>query len=170
LWRDKPVKEIRNYVDGDFARQFADVLSGIKGPIFYYEREDRVTLRRWAEVLIGEGKDSKALSPGEEERLQTLAYDIQTKYNNGIITPKDLRELCDMGNTKSEVVLSSSILKRWHSKGFLEKQRHGKYKFVAKMQVTPTLFDDILKIFSQTSSFAELLNIEWPKFPPVNQS
>ena len=169
LWRDKPVKEIRNYVDGDFARQFAEVLSGIKGPIFYYEKEDRITLRRWAEVLIGEGKDSKDLSPGEEDRLQTLAYDIQTKYNNGIISPKDLRELCDMGDTKSEQVLSSSILKRWHSDGVVERLGHGKYKFVAKAQVAPTLFDDIMKIFNQTPVSAELQSFPWPKFPTMNQ-
>ena len=163
LWRDKPVKEIRNYVDGDFARQFAEVLSGIKGPIFYYEKEDRIMLRRWAEVLIGEGKDSKDLSPGEEERLQTLAYDIQTKYNNGIISPKDLRELCDMGNTKSELVLSSSILKRWHGKGVLERLSHGKYKFVTKAQFPPTLlFDDILKLLSEPPATNEL-----PKHPTV---
>jgi hypothetical protein len=153
LWRDKPVKEIRNYVDGDFARQFAEVLSGIEGPIFYYEKEDRITLRRWAEVLIGEGKDSKDLSPGEEEKLQALAYDLQVKYNNGIITPKDLRELCPMGNTQSEQVLSSSILKRWHNKGIVEKLGHGKYKFITKTQFSPPLFDEMLKIFSQPPSF-----------------
>ena len=157
LWRDKPVREIRNYVDGDFARQFAEVLSGIKGPIFYYEKEDRITLRRWAEILIGEGKDSKDLSPGEEERLQTLAYDIQTKYNNSIITPKDLRELGDMGNTKSELVLSSSILKRWYGQGVLEKVGHGKYKFVSKVPAALTAFEDLLKIFSQPSATIQSL-------------
>jgi predicted HTH transcriptional regulator len=165
LWRDKPVREIRNYVDGDFARQFAEVLSGIDGPIFYYEKEDRITLRRWAEVLIGEGKDSKDLSPGEEERLQSLAYDLQAKFNNGIITPKDLRGLCPMGNTKSEQVLSSSILKRWHSKGIVERLGHGKYKFAAKVEVAPMLFDDIMKIFSETIPSAELPGFQWPEHP-----
>jgi predicted HTH transcriptional regulator len=158
LWRDKPVKEIRNYVDGDFARQFAEVLSGIEGPIFYYEKEDRITLRRWAEVLIGEGKDSKDLSPGEEERLQQRAYDLQNNYNNGIITPKDLRKLCPMGNTKSEQVLSSSILKRWHANGIVERLGHGKYKFVAKTQISPTLFDDILKLLSEPKASDEIPN------------
>jgi predicted HTH transcriptional regulator len=170
LWRDRPVQEIRNFVDGDFARQFAEVLSGIEGPIFYDEKEDRITLRRWAEVLIGEGKDSKDLSPGEEERLQSLAYDLQSKYNNGIITPKDLRELCPMGNTKSEQVLSSSILKRWHSNGIVERLGHGKYKFVTKVQIAPTLFDDIMKILSPGATTIEVPDFAWPKFPPVSQS
>jgi hypothetical protein len=29
LWRNQPVSEIRNYIDGDFSRQFAEVLSGL---------------------------------------------------------------------------------------------------------------------------------------------
>jgi predicted HTH transcriptional regulator len=37
LWRDKPVTEIRNFIDGDFSRQFAEVLSSLEGPIFYWK-------------------------------------------------------------------------------------------------------------------------------------
>lgn len=146
LWRDRPVAEIRNYVDGDFSRQFVEVLSSSKGPIFYYQEKDRIVLRRWAEVLLGEGKDSKALSAAEEERLQSTAFEICTKYEGGQITPNSLRELAAMGNTKSEQTLSSTILSRWCKNGIVKKSGKGKYLFEKKSpQADP--FDELMKMF-----------------------
>ncbi len=126
FWRDLPVSEIRKYVDSDFAREFAEVLTGNIGPIFYSKEEDRIVLRRWANVLIGEGKNSKALSHEEEEQLLAAARERQ-KLNHGIITPKDIRDLAAMGNTASERVLSSHILAKWLKEGIVEKRGVGKY-------------------------------------------
>lgn len=150
LWRDKPVSEIRNYVDGDFSRQFAEVLSGLEGPIYYYAKGDKITLMRWATVLLGEGKDSKALSPAEEERLRKFAYEHRTKYFDGYITPKELRSLADMSNTRSEMTLSSTILRRWEKQGYVKKVGNGKYKFITMLSLSKE-FLNLLEQFTKKS-------------------
>lgn len=130
LWRDKPVAEIRNYIDPEFSAQFAQVLSGIEGPIFYYREKDQITLRRWAKVLLGEGKNSKTLSPAEEQRLLEDCHEVFTKHHAGFITTRSLRELAAMGETTSERSQSSTLLKKWQHSGYLEKIGQGKYRFI----------------------------------------
>ncbi len=144
LWRQKPVSEIRNFIDGDCSRQFAEVLAGLEGPLFYYAEQDRIILRRWAEVLIGEGKDSKAFSPGEEKSLRKLAYELHTQYHDGYITPKDLRRLAAMSDTRAEVVLSSSMLKKWEKEGVVEHVSRGRYRFQKKTKQADTT--DVLQL------------------------
>lgn len=151
LWRDRPVAEIRNFVDGDFARQFAEVLSSLKGPIFYYKKNDQIILRRWAAVLIGEGKDSKALSPAEEKDLLAFAYDMQSEFHDGYVTPKELRQLGAMANTKSEQVLSSSILKKWQRDGVVKQVKRGQYRFVRRSKASVPTTQELLELF-QTES------------------
>lgn len=129
LWRDKPVSEIRSYVDGDFSRRFAEVLASLKGPIFYFQKEDRIVLHRWARVLLEEGQDSKTLGPEEEEQLKEFAFEHHTRFFGGYITPRELRERAGMANSASEQVLSSGILKKWCDDGTLEKVARGRYKF-----------------------------------------
>jgi predicted HTH transcriptional regulator len=146
LWRHRSVTEIRGYVDGDFARQFAEVLTGVEGPIFYYPEKETIYLTRWAAVLLGEGKDSKALSRGEEQHLQNFAFDICSKYHGGIITPQLLREFAHMSETKSEQVLSSNILSKWTREGIVKKAGKGKYEFVRKPGVKDA-FEEVLNTF-----------------------
>ncbi len=150
LWRAKPVSDVRNYIDGDFSRQFAEVLAGLEGPIFYWAEQDRIILRRWAEVLIGEGKDSKAFSPGEEKSLRKLAYDLHSQYHDGYITPKDLRGLAAMSDTRAEVVLSSTMLKKWEKEGVVEHVSRGRYRFLKKAKKADTTdFLQLLELFKK---------------------
>ena len=146
LWRDKPVTEITNYIDGDFSRQFAEVLSNLKGPTFYWKAQDKIVLSRWASVLLGEGKDSKTFSPAEEEQMRTFAYDIRMNYHGGYITPKDLRDLAHMGNTPSEKSLSSKLLSKWTSEGSVRKLGQGKFQFVKKVEFPSSDFSELLKL------------------------
>jgi hypothetical protein len=132
LWRDRPVAEIRQYIDGESLPLFAAVLADINGPIFYYEKEDKIVLRRWTRILLGEGKDSKQLSIPEEQDLQNFSYDLQTKYHKGYITPKELRDLAGMGHTKSEMTISSNLLHKWTEDGIVEKIKKGIYRFVPR--------------------------------------
>lgn len=127
LWRDKRVQEIRNYIDGDFSRQFAEVLSSPKGAIFYQQQEDKIMLTRWANILLGEGRDSKELSSVEEEFLKGFAYTMCTQFYGNEITPERLRSLYQMSNTPSEKSLSSKILSRWCKEKLLKKISRGKY-------------------------------------------
>ncbi len=112
-------------------------------------QKDKITLRRWAEILIGEGKDSKAFSKGEETNLISFTYEICTRFEEGCITPKQLRKLAAMGNTDSEQVLSSTMLKNWETEGIVRRTGHGQYEFIRK-RITPALkLADILKIFTE---------------------
>ncbi len=132
LWKDQSVAEIRQYIDGESLPLFLTVLADINGPIFYYEKEDKIVLRRWTRILLGEGKDSKQLSMPEEQDLQDFSYDIQTRYYKSYITPKELRDLAGMGHTKSEMTISSNLLHKWTQEGVVDKIRKGVYRFVPK--------------------------------------
>ncbi len=144
LWHDKPVQSLRQYIDGDSAPHFAEVLSDLKGPIFYYEKEDRIILNRWVTILLSEGKQSKALSQAEKEGLFKFAFQLQTQYNDGYITPKELRELTHMTNSRSEQVLSCNLLKEWQSEGKVVKIKQGTYRFVPGSVELMNLYQTIL--------------------------
>ena len=90
LWRGKPVKDIKQFLDGESAPVFRELLADLSGPVFYYKKDDRFYLRRWAGVLLGEGKDSKAFTHEEEESLYDFVYEIRCKYHRGFVTPKDI--------------------------------------------------------------------------------
>jgi len=148
LWKNLPVSTIRNYIDGESAPLFAEVLSDFNGPIYYYEKKDEIVLRRWVRILLEEGKDSKTFDIAEEEGLFDFAYDIQVEFHNGMVTPKILRKLAHMGETKSEKVLSSTLLKKWESEGKINKVKQGVYKFIKKF-IDQTTFDKVLKILKE---------------------
>lgn len=110
LWRGHSVSDIRQYVDGQSSELFAEVLTDLKGPIFYFKERDQIVPQRWVSVLLGEGKDSKRLSPSEEADLLDFARKLKIEYNRGYITPEELRDLAGIGHTPSEKVLSSNLL------------------------------------------------------------
>ncbi len=141
LWRNKPVSEIKQFIDGESLPLFRQILEDINGPIFYYQPEDKITLHRWARVLLEEGQDAKAFTLPEEEGLRTFAYDICTKYHQGIITTNELRKLAHMGQTNSEKNLSSKLLTKWKKQGHLEPLRRGVYKF---KQPEPPMWEKFL--------------------------
>lgn len=129
LWSNQPVSAIRNYIDSEAVLPFAEVLGDSNGPIFFYEKDDRIVLQRWVRVLLEEGKDSKSFTAAEEEQLYKFSYDIQTKYHDSLMTSKEFRKLAHMGDTKSEIVLSSTLLKKWVGENKLEKVKKGVYRF-----------------------------------------
>ena len=145
LWSGHTVSEIRQYIDGESSRIFAEVLMDLRGPIFYYQQKDQIVLRRWVGVLLGEGKDSKQLSAAEEADLLDFVSKLQLEYHHGYITPKELRDLAGMGNTASEVNLSSQILIQWKDRGVLKKIKKGLYQF---MKREPGIkIEDMMKLF-----------------------
>lgn len=150
LWRGQTVSQIRQYVDGESSRSFAEVLADLRGPIFYYQKRDQIILRRWVSVLLGEGKDSKKLSAAEEEDLFEYVRKFHTEFHRGYITPKELREAADMGHTPSEVVLGSQILRKWTEEGKVERVKKGLYKLIPpQTSVVPEdLFEMLLREFN----------------------
>ncbi|MBW7452457.1 RNA-binding domain-containing protein [Paenibacillus sepulcri] len=151
LWRDKSVSEINKYIDGESAPLFAEVLHDPNGPIFYYSEEDRIVIRRWTRVLIEEGKDSMRLKMAEENDLKKLAFTISSKYRNYMITTKELRDLADMGNTRSEITLTSNLMKKWCSEGTVTRVSKGLYKFKKKQQTYELTFDQIMELLKGNS-------------------
>jgi len=153
LWRDKTVTEIREYIEGEStAKIIGDLLSDIQGPIFYYDKTDQIILRRWASILLGEGKDGKALSFAEEESLLDTAYDLATKYNKSRVTTKELRHWSGMTNTRSEVVLMSNLMKKWVEKKIVKKIKNGEYEFLPR-KTQPNL--DINDLIERLQSLQE---------------
>ena len=132
LWSGQPVGDIRKYIDGESLSAFVEVLQDLRGPVFYYEKEDRLYLRRWATVVMGEGQDSKSLTLPEEENLLRFARDFCGKFHRDYITPAQLRDLAGMGNTRSEQTLASTLLSKWLTDGEVERVRHGTYRFKAR--------------------------------------
>lgn len=130
LWNSQPVSQIRGYIDSESAPLFAEVLNDHDGPIFFYEKEDRIVLQRWVRVLLEEGKDSKSFTVAEEEQLYKFTYEMQSKYNNFLITSREFRKMAHMGDTKSEIVLSSTLLKKWVKEKKVDKIKKGVYKFL----------------------------------------
>ena len=132
LWKDRPISEIRNFIDGESLPIFAEVISDLNGPIFYWQEHDRIILRRWARVLLDEGKDSKTLTLPEEKDLYDFSYDLRTRYHRGMFTPKDLRKLAAMGETASERTVSATLLNKWLAEGKIRRISKGVYEFVPK--------------------------------------
>lgn len=156
LWSDKSIQEIRRHVDGDFERQFNSVLDNFKGPFYYYHPEDKIILKRWVNILLGEGQDSKEFSQVEENRLKVLAYEVSSMYLAKIITPRDLREMAQMGDTRSEQTHSSRILSKWCKDGLLKRISKGKYKFVRKPDVEGAHFEAMIKAMQKLNQKEQL--------------
>ncbi len=130
FWRNESVSEIRKYVDDEFQEEFVDVLEDLRGPVFFNRSTDRLWLGRWAEILLGKGKDSKRLSDEEETRVFQSAYRFHTRFTNGVMTNEDFRKRASMGDTASERALASTILSEWLAKGLIDRVgRRGKFKF-----------------------------------------
>lgn len=134
LWSNKSVSEIRNYIDDNFSEPFAEVLSILNGPIFYHQDEDRIVLNRWAKLLLEEGRDSKKLSPVEENRLRAFLKSYCLRFEGGYITPKELRRLAHMTETPSEKVLSSKLLSKWEKEDHIIRLSKGKYQFKEEIE------------------------------------
>jgi len=145
LWCGKSASTIKEYVEGESEHLFIEILKDLNGPVFYWESNDQIALRRWVKILLGEGKDTKKLTDAEEKDKLKFIKEIQLKYHHGFITPKELRDLADLGHTKSAKVMSSNLLKKWEAIGEVKRIRHGVYQFI-RPETTPPL-EVLLKLF-----------------------
>jgi predicted HTH transcriptional regulator len=143
LWRGQSVANLRQYIEGEAQNLFAEVLRDINGPIFYYKEKDTIVLRRWVKVLLGEGKESKQLTPAEEKDVYEFVKKIRLDYHHGYVSPKDLRDIADLGHTSSSQVMSSQLLKKWVKENKLKKIRKGLYQFI-KSEVSYSV-EELLK-------------------------
>jgi len=145
LWSSKQVSEIRDYVDDSYTDLFAEVLSDLNGPIFYYQEEDRVVLHRWVRVMLEEGKDAKQLTPSEENRQRAFITRYCAKYQDGYITPKLLRRLTHLGDNSSAKSYASRLLKKWVAEGHITRIRTGLYEIVPEKTRLQQDLEQLLK-------------------------
>lgn len=179
-WRSEPVSKIRSYIDEESAGAFADVLAEPRGPLWFDAKADRLHLNRWAEVLLGEGKDSKRLSEAEEDRIYQFAYRIHVQFHQGVMTSEQFREHASFGDTPAEKTLCSTTLSRWVKKGWLQRVgTKGRFQFVRnpeldKAEADKARSDFMAKIFgplfrnqaSETASSPATPTSSAPKTPP----
>ena len=143
LWRGQSVTNIKKFIEGESQEIFIPVLRDLSGPVFYYEKNDEIVLRLCVNVLIVEVKDSKQLTAAEEKDSYEYVREFRLKYYHGFVTPKELRDLADLGDTKSSQVMSSQILKKWTKEGKLKQVRKGLYQFTETK--TPLSVEEFLK-------------------------
>jgi hypothetical protein len=143
LWKDLPVAQIKEHVDADSAPSFLEVLGDINGPVFYYKEADKLILRRWVQIMIEEGKESKTFSPAEEDHLYKLAKEIADKYYDGEITSRKIRDLGNLGETRSAKSMCSRLVKKWQLEGRLKVVKRGIFQFPQKELLIPTR-DDLM--------------------------
>jgi predicted HTH transcriptional regulator len=146
LWSGEPVANIAKYIEGESQNIFIDILRDANGPIFYWKERDQIVLRRWVKILLGEGKESKQFTQAEEDDTFEFLRDIQTKYHRGYVTPKDLRELAALGDTKSAQVMSSQLLKKWEKEKKVTRVKKGTYTF-SEQKIESSL-EEFLKRFN----------------------
>jgi hypothetical protein len=148
LWRNKPVEEIRQHIDGEFGPLFAEVLSDRRGATFFWKERDSITLNRWARLLLHEGVDSKSLNPDEEQHLFNVISEICGKFRGGLVTQKDVRNYGELGNGHGAESLSSRILKKWEREGRLALIKRGQYKLVSPSETQDT-YEELLELFTK---------------------
>jgi predicted HTH transcriptional regulator len=129
LWNKKKVQEIKKYIDDEYISTFLEILSDPHGPVFYYEKEDRLILARWVNIMLAHGQKTKAFSPSEKLSLYSFAYRMHSMYHSYLIAPKELRELARMGNSKSEQTQCSSLFAEWEKESKISRRKHGVYEF-----------------------------------------
>jgi len=152
LWRDKNFSEIAKYFDSHESKVAADILSDFKGPLFYWKEDDRIILHRWVKVLLEEGKLSKSFTHYEEQQLLKFCKDIHNKYHNGLITPKEFREMAHLSNSKSDQSLTTKMLNKWINEKELKRIKRGVYRFTDKatVEVDRKLLKIITEAFEKT--------------------
>lgn len=135
LWHQKPFSEIKRYFDNHESKIAAEVISDIKGPVFFWEERDSIVLHRWVKILIEEGKSSKEFTHYEENELYKRCLSLHNKYHGGLITPAEFRELAHLSNSSSDKSLSSRIMRKWTSEKKLQKIKRGTYKFTERTTI-----------------------------------
>jgi hypothetical protein len=153
LWRGQPLASIRRFVDEAHAQVVAEIFTDQDGPVFYSQKPDRVYLRRWARVLVQEGKDSKALAEHEEEDLYRRAL---VRAAGKAITTHEIRRLAAMGDSNSARSITSKLLTRWHGEKRIERVKRGVYRFPENVDKPIDFADIIRRLAGVTGALAKL--------------
>jgi predicted HTH transcriptional regulator len=150
LWHQKPFSEIKQYFDNYESKIAAEIISDIKGPVFFWEERDKIVLHRWVKILIEEGKSSKEFTQYEENEIYKKCQTLHNQYHGGLITPAEFRELAHLSNSGSDKSLTSRILSKWLKEGKVTKEKRGTYKFTDRsiIEIEKSELLKLIKAFS----------------------
>lgn len=159
LWSDKPFSEIKKYFDTHESKIAAEIISDLRGPVYYWEDRDKIVLHRWVKILIEEGKASKEFTQHEENELYKRSLELHNRFYGGLITPSQFRELAHLSSSQSDKSLTSRVLKKWELESKLIKLRRGTYKFTdtTKIEIEKAV---LLKLLSEFNKKQDGDNIE----------
>jgi len=157
LWKDLKFSEIAKYFDEWYSKIATEIIADIKGPVFFWKERDQITLHRWVEVLINEGKASKGFSEYEERQLFDSFKNIFNQFHGGIFSSKQFREFAHMSNSPSDRVLASNVLNKWLKAGKLEKLKRGNFQFIEKttVEVEKDILKTLIDVFKEAQNFAK---------------
>jgi len=154
LWRKKSVDDISKYIDGESKGKFLEIMQDFRGPVYFYQKENRLVLNRWIKLIVEEGKASKTLTPAEEKHLFDLAYKLSFDYDEGFLSARRLKELGDLGTSRSANTQCSMLLAKWREEGKLfNTKKKGLYKFVRNEA-------EMTSIAQQETDLAAVLSVE----------
>lgn len=150
LWHQKPFSEIKRYFDNYESKIAVEIISDIKGPVFFWEERDKIVLHRWVKILIEEGKSSKEFTHYEENEIYKKCLALHNKYHGGLITAAEFRELAHLSNSSSDKSLTSRILGKWKDEGKVEKVKRGTYRFMDRtiIEIEKSELLRLMKAFS----------------------
>ncbi len=133
LWIDKSAKDIDNTLDEHHKRILKEIINHKNSPVIFFEEKDKFLLKRWAKLLIIDGKVSKTFSLGEENNLKEyLNYFAYRSNNQGIISSSTISNIIDLSNAPPERTQLSRLLKKWTEQGIVQNMKKGEWKFVNK--------------------------------------
>lgn len=155
FWENQQASDFTGYLDEQSKEVFEEVVASRFSPVLLDIKSKKIYLRRWARVLIDEGKESKKFNDREEEDLLMFLSKMTHDYHAGILTPKLLRELAFMSNSPSDLSLSSTMMKKWTKSNIINKISKGKYKFRRRIhlknQDKGAKLKELLEILSEMS-------------------
>lgn len=133
LWSNIPFSQLAAYLDSSTIPLVKEILEDLAGPVFYHKEENKLIPNRWVLSILGHGKDVHQLSEAEEKQLKEFAYKYCMEHEAGVITPRRLRYLGNLGETPSAKTMSSKLLSKWQQAGIVQKIQKGKYRFIDRV-------------------------------------
>jgi hypothetical protein len=151
LWRQKPFSEIKRYFDAVESRIAAEIISDIKGPLFFWEEKDLLSPHRWVQILLEDGRQSRGFTPYEEKRILNLCKEICLNHYSGYLTTSQFRELAHLSTSPSDKNLATRTLKKWQRTGQLAMISKGKYRFAESetVEIQKSTLTRILELFEK---------------------
>lgn len=134
LWREKSISEIKKNFDGESLSNLEKIISDNTAP--FSIDGDKIKPKRWVELILNEGKESKKLSINEENELYEKTKEFFLEKSSGYFSAKQLRDFAELGHSKAATAQCSNLLKQWKREGKIKGFQKGVYQMLEKPTLT----------------------------------